>query len=171
MSEPPDLRRIVVAIDPAVTANAGSDETGIVVAGVDAGGQGYVLEDASLKASPDGWARAAVEAYHRWQADRIVAEVNNGGDLVEHTARTVDSNVSLTQVRASRGKRARAEPVAALYEQGKIHHAGIFEELERQMCEGTAKSPDRVDALVWAITELMLREDEDVVMRWGRIKD
>lgn len=170
-----DLRRIVVAIDPAVTANAGSDETGIVVAGVDGDGHGYVLEDSSLKASPDGWARAAVEAYRRWSADRIVAEVNNGGDLVEHTVRTVDANVPLTMVRASRGKRARAEPVAALYEQGKIHHVssdlGVFEDLERQMCEGTTKSPDRVDALVWAITELMLREDSEVVMRRGRVRD
>ncbi len=171
VSEPPDLRRIVVAIDPAVTATRDSDEIGIVVAGVDAGGHGYVLEDASLKASPDGWARAAVEAYRRWSADRIVAEVNNGGILVEETIRTVDANIPFASVWASRGKRARAEPVAALYEQGKIHHAGIFEDLERQMCEGTAKSPDRVDALVWAITELMLREDEEIVIRRGRIKD
>ncbi len=173
----PLLKRIVVAIDPAVTAHEGSDETGIVVAGVGFDDHGYVLEDASLKASPGEWARAAVEAYRRWQADRIVAEVNNGGDLVEHTMRTVDATVPLTQVRASRGKVARAEPVAALYEQGKVHHAGVFEDLERQMCEGvqrsvaSAKSPDRVDALVWAITALMLAADEDVVMRRGRVRD
>jgi phage terminase large subunit-like protein len=170
VDQPPDLRRIVVAIDPAVTAKRDSDETGIVVAGVDSDGHGYVLDDASLKASPDGWARAAVEAYRRWQADRIVAEVNNGGDLVEHTVRTVDANVPITTVRASRGKKARAEPVAALYEQGKIHHVGVFEALEAQMCEGTSKSPDRVDALVWAITELMLREEGEIVMRRGRVR-
>ncbi len=175
VSEAPPLRRIVVAIDPAVTANADSDETGIVVAGVGMDGHGYVLEDASLKASPDGWARAAVEAYRRWDADRIVAEVNNGGDLVEHTVRTVDAHVPLTQVRASRGKRARAEPVAALYEQGKVHHVGIMEDLETQMCDNAfvgarRASPDRVDALVWALTELLLREDDDVMMRRGRVR-
>ncbi len=176
IEEAPDLRRIVVAIDPAVTANAGSDETGIVVAGVGVDGHGYVLDDASRKASPDGWARAAVAAYGRWRADRIVAEVNNGGDLVEHTVRTVDPNVPYSAVRASRGKIARAEPVAALYEQGKVQHVGRFEALERQMCEGTGRhavaSPDRVDALVWAISELMLGEDEDeIVMRRGKIRD
>jgi phage terminase large subunit-like protein len=132
---------------------------------------GYVLEDASVKASPGEWARAAVEAYRRWDADRIVAEVNNGGDLVAHTIRTVDADVPLTLVRASRGKLARADPVAALYEQRKVHHAGAFEALERQMCEWTHKSPDRVDALVWAITDLMLGAgDEDVMMRRGRVK-
>jgi phage terminase large subunit-like protein len=155
VAEAPPLKRIVVAIDPAVTAGADSDETGIVAAGVGFDDHGYVLEDASVKASPGEWARAAVEAYRRWDADRIVAEVNNGGDLVAHTIRTVDADVPLTLVRASRGKLARAEPVAALYEQGKVHHAGVFEALERQMCEGWAKSPDRMDALVWAITELM----------------
>ncbi len=164
------LRRIVVAIDPAVTANADSDETGIVVAGIGGDGHGYVLEDASLKASPDAWARTAVEAYHRWQADRLVAEVNNGGDLVEYTVRTVDPNVPLTQVRASRGKIARAEPVAALYEQGKIHHVGRFDSLEDQMVEWTHRSPDRVDALVWAISELMLGGEDEVMMRRGRVK-
>jgi phage terminase large subunit-like protein len=168
----PELRRIVVAIDPAVTAHDGSDETGIVVAGIGVDGHGYVLEDASLKGSPGEWARTAVEAFRLWEADRIVAEVNNGGDLVEHTVRTVDANVPLTQVRASRGKVARAEPVAALYEQGKVHHVGVFGDLEAQMCEGTSKSPDRMDALVWAISELMLGEDEaEVVMRRGRIRD
>lgn len=166
----PPLERIVVAVDPAVTANAGSDETGIVVAGVGADGRGYVLEDASRKASPGEWAAAAVAAYRRWQADRIVAEVNNGGDLVEHTLRTVAAHVPFAAVRAARGKLARAEPVAALYEQGKVDHVGVFADLETQMCEGTSRSPDRVDALVWAITELMLGEDEDVVMRRGRVR-
>ena len=167
---PPPLRRIVVAVDPAVTAKAGSDETGIIVAGVGFDDRGYVLEDASLKASPGEWARAAVEAYRRWHADLIVAEINNGGDLVAHTVYTVDPHVSLTLVRASRGKLARAEPVAALYEQGKIDHAGAFEALETQMCEPWVRSPDRVDALVWAISELMLGEDEELLMRRGRVR-
>jgi len=177
MRNVPELRRIVVAVDPAVTANATSDETGIVVAALGVDGHGYVLEDASIKASPHMWARIAVEAFQRWRADRIVAEVNNGGDLVEYTVRTVDANVPLTQVRASRGKIARAEPVAALYEQHKIHHVGVFEALETQMCEGTtleqrSKSPDRVDALVWAISALILDgADEAIMMRRGRVRE
>lgn len=154
----PGLKRVVVAIDPAVTATVNSDNTGIIVAGVGEDGHGYVLQDATVSASPDTWANKAVECYRSWEADRIVAEVNNGGDLVEHTVRTVDANVSLTQVRASRGKVTRAEPIAALYEQGKVHHVGVFNELESEMCFtlNGVKSPDRVDALVWALTELML---------------
>lgn len=154
----PNLKRIVVAIDPAVTAKADSDETGIVVAGVDANGHGWVLEDASLKASPDAWAKQAISRYYTHDADRIVVEVNNGGDLCEHTLKTVDRNVPVTQLRASRGKVTRAEPIAALYEQGRVHHLGTHTELESQMMgvlDG-ANSPDRVDALVWALTELML---------------
>src|SRR5690606_12411566 len=126
LDKAPVLRRIVVGIDPAMTAGSGSDETGIIVAGVGWDGHGYVLDDASLKGSPDAWAQEAVAAYERWSADRIVAEVNNGGDLVEHTVRTVDANAAYAAVRASRGKRARAEPIAALYEQGKVHHVGTF---------------------------------------------
>jgi phage terminase large subunit-like protein len=172
----PELRRIVVAIDPAVTSNEDSDETGIVVAGVGIDGHGYVLDDLSLKASPGEWARTAVEAYHAWSADRIVAEVNNGGDLVAHTIHTVDPLVPYTSVRASRGKIARAEPVAALYEQGKIHHVDVFRSLETQMIEGMANevrtSPDRVDALVWAISALMLStEDDEIVMQRGRVRE
>ena len=162
----PALSRIVVAIDPAVTSHQDSDETGIVVAGLGARDRhGYALEDASqTQASPDAWMRVAVEAYHRWQADRIVAEVNNGGDLVESLLRTVDPNVPFTAVRASRGKQTRAEPVAALYEQGRIHHVGNLSALEDQMTTWApalaAQSPDRMDALVWALTELMLSEIE-----------
>jgi len=162
----PDLRRIVVAVDPAVGGGTGSDETGIVVAGLGDDGHGYVLEDLSLRGSPDGWARRAVAAYRRWQADRIVGEVNNGGELVEHVLRTVDPGVAYKAVRASRGKVARAEPVAALDEQGRVHHVGAFPELEDQMCalgrdfdRATAGfSPDRVDTRVWALTELMLQD-------------
>jgi len=165
----PELVRIVVAIDPAASSGApGSGgrggETGIVVAGVGADGHGYVLDDLTQKASPDAWGRAAVEAYHRWQADRIVAEVNHGGDMIAHVIRTVDATVPYKALRASRGKIARAEPVAALDEQGRVHHVGTFPELEDQMCALTTDydrasagySPDRVDARVWALTELML---------------
>ena len=153
----PEMQRVIVAIDPAVTANANSDETGIVVAGRSQDGQFYVFEDASLKASPEEWTRKAIQLYHDNKADKIVAEVNNGGDLVERLIRITDRNVSYRAVNASRGKIVRAEPVAALYEQGRVHHVGTMPELEDQMCSYTGlggKSPDRLDALVWAITEL-----------------
>jgi len=157
--QPPlDLMRIVVAIDPAVTAEEDSDETGIIVAGMGgADRHGYILEDLSLKGAPDDWARRAVNAYHRWKASRIVAEVNNGGDMVAHTIRMVDPFVPVQQVRASRGKRTRAEPISALYEQGKVHHVGEFGTLEDQLCTWVQgdDSPDRLDALVWALTELI----------------
>lgn len=153
----PQLVRIVVGVDPAATSAAG-DETGIVVAGVGADGHGYVLDDASLRATPEGWARAAVAAYSRHKADRIVAEVNNGGEMVAATLRTVDANVPVLQVHASRGKAIRAEPISSLYEQKRVHHVGTFAELEDQLCQwvpSDAKSPDRLDALVWALTNLM----------------
>jgi phage terminase large subunit-like protein len=156
----PELRRVVVAIDPAVTNKAGSDETGIITVGLGSDGHAYVLEDLSGHYSPDGWGRRAVAAYDRRQADIIVAEVNNGGDMVGHTINTVRSNVHFKAVHASRGKRVRAEPVAALYEQGKVHHVGAFAELEDQLTTWDSstgeESPDRLDALVWALTELML---------------
>jgi phage terminase large subunit-like protein len=161
----PDLVRIVVAIDPAVSTREGSDETGIIVAGKDEGGHGYVLEDLSGHYQPADWARIAVEAYREHSADRIVAEVNNGGDMVGNTLRTIDSNVPFTAVHASRGKFVRAEPVAALYEQNKVHHIGNFPVLEDQMTAFTADldrvkigSPDRVDALVWALTDLVVEQ-------------
>lgn len=156
----PTLTRIVVAIDPAVTSNEDSDETGIVVAGVDALGEPHVIADLSERNTPDGWARTAVKAYHDYKADRIIAEINNGGDMVASVIRAVDRNASYKEVRASRGKAIRAEPVAAMYEQHKVHHVGSFGALEDQMCEwnpadASAKSPDRMDAMVWAVTELM----------------
>ena len=153
------MERIVVAIDPAVTAGEDSDETGIVICGRGVDGHGYVLRDLSCRLSPEGWARRAIGGYREFHADRIVAEVNNGGDMVESTVRMVDANVSFRKLHASRGKVVRAEPIAALYEQGKVHHVGSFDQLEDQMCLFTAdnvagNSPDRVDALVWALTEL-----------------
>lgn len=163
----PTMNRVVVAIDPAVTAHETSDETGMVVVGLGTDGHGYVLADRSLRASPDGWARAAVAAYTSWQADRIVAEANNGGDLVETVLRMVDPNVPYRAVRASRGKVSRAEPVAALYEQGRVHHVGVFDRLEDQMTTYTpeaAQSPDRLDALVWALTDLIVSQHEWVML-------
>lgn len=159
-AEIPALTRVVVAIDPAVSTGTGSDETGIIVAGLDGAGQAIVLRDLSGRLGPDAWARRAIAAYHRHQADSLVAEVNQGGDLVTQTLRTVDPTVPVRAVRASRGKRTRAEPVAALYEQGRVRHVGPLAELEDQMCGFTGapgeSSPDRLDALVWALTDLML---------------
>jgi phage terminase large subunit-like protein len=156
----PDMQRVVVAIDPAVTSGEHADETGVIVAGLGVDGHGYVLADLTCRLSPEGWARRAITAYREHAADRIVAEVNNGGDLVEATLRAVDRTVSYRKVSASRGKRVRAEPVAALYEQGRVHHVGGYPHLEDQMCSYAPDhydgSPDRLDALVWAITELQL---------------
>jgi phage terminase large subunit-like protein len=163
--EHPDLIRVVVGVDPAVTSKEQSADTGIIVAGIaQHSGQmhGYILDDLTIKGTPDQWANAAVTGYYRARADRIIGEVNNGGDMVGYTVQTVDPKVPFKSVHASRGKYTRAEPVSALYEQGRIHHVGFFPDLEDQLCEWVPgdKSPDRLDALVWAITELMLEEAE-----------
>jgi phage terminase large subunit-like protein len=156
----PQMRRVVVAVDPAITAKAESNLTGIIAAGIGTDGRGYVLADASGRYSPDGWARKAVALFETLKADRIVAEGNQGGEMVRHTIASVRSNAPITIVHASRGKQARAEPVAALYEQNKISHVGTFSELEDQMSTweplGDEPSPDRIDALVWALTALMI---------------
>ena len=158
LKEVPDLRRIVVAVDPSGGAGVNNDEQGIIVAGVADDGQFYVLADRSCKLSPQGWAQRAVTAYREFSADRIVAEKNFGGDMVESTITQIDSSVPVRMVNASRGKMQRAEPIAALYEQGRVHHIGLFPELEDQMVTWTPAqggSPDRMDALVWAISELL----------------
>jgi phage terminase large subunit-like protein len=168
----PELKRIVVAIDPAVSSHEGSDETGIVVAGVGRDGHGYVLEDLSGRYAPHEWARKAIDAYRRHAADRIIAEVNNGGAMVESTLRMVDTTVPYRGVHASRGKMVRAEPISALYEQRKVHHVGTFSALEDQICSYTpdqnrsAGSPDRLDALVWCLTELMAGSSHPLAT-WG----
>lgn len=153
----PEWQRVVVAIDPAVTSGDDSDATGIVAAAKGVDGQFYVLADRTCRTSPEGWARVAVDLYDEVAGDRVVAEVNNGGDLVPGVLRVVDPSVPVRKVHASRGKRIRAEPVAALYEQGRVHHVESFPELEDQMTTWTPESsdsPDRLDALVWAITDL-----------------
>jgi phage terminase large subunit-like protein len=160
-AEVPPLRRIVVGVDPAVSTSETSNLTGIVVAGLDVDGHGNVLEDASGKYSPIEWARRAVGLYHRYGADRVVAEINQGGAMVETTVRTVDPNVSFKAVNASRNKITRAEPVSALFEQRRAHLVGGFPELEDELCTfeaGCSNSPDRLDAMVWALTELMLNK-------------
>ena len=154
----PSLIRVVVGIDPAVTSGDDSDSTGIIVAGIAADNNYYVLADETIKASPQEWATKAATAFDAWKADRIIAEVNNGGDLVLHLLSSVRPNIPVKKVTASRGKAVRAEPISALYEQSRVHHVGYFSELEEQMCEWepgiSTKSPDRMDALVWALTEL-----------------
>ncbi|HPL67972.1 MAG TPA: hypothetical protein PLG94_15680, partial [Smithellaceae bacterium] len=151
----PDLDRIVVAVDPSATS--AGDDAGIVVAGK-YNDEAYILADETLQGSPLTWAEATVAAYHKYQADRIVVEKNNGGEMVELVIRQVDPNVPITLVNASRSKQTRAEPVAAQYEQGRIHHVGSFPALEDEMCLWLPgdPSPNRMDALVWALTELML---------------
>lgn len=158
-NELPALNRIVIGVDPAVSNNENSAETGIVVVGIADDQNGYVLEDASIQASPDEWARRVVEVYHKYEADLIVAEANNGGDLVKTVLKTVDQTINVRMVHAQKNKVARAEPVSALYEQQKVFHVGFFSQLEEQQCEfvAGAKSPDRLDALCWAITYLMLK--------------
>ncbi len=157
-----DLRRIVVAVDPPAAAGPTSC-CGIVVAGLDASGRAVVLADCSVEgASPAGWAGAVAKAYRRFAADRVVAEINQGGDMVTAMLKSIDETLPVTAVRATRGKFLRAEPVAALYEQGRVAHAGRFMALEDQMCDfgpdglSSGRSPDRLDALVWALTALML---------------
>jgi len=156
--------RVVVAIDPAVTAGDDSDETGIIVAALTRTGHVFILDDLTCKESPLTWAKIAVNAYVSRRADRIIGEVNNGGDLVEANIRAVAPNVPYRGVRASRGKAVRAEPIAALYEQARVHHVGTFPQLEDQMCSfvpgSDQKSPDRMDALVWAVTELLIDMDQ-----------
>ena len=153
------LERIVIGVDPAITSGEKSNETGIIVAGLSFQGVGYILEDLSGHYAPSVWATRVINAYGAWKADRVVAEVNQGGDLVEAMLRSIDKNVSYRGVRATRGKRLRAEPIAALYEQERVFHLSYFEDLERQLCAfdgSTGAETDRLDALVWALTDLMI---------------
>jgi phage terminase large subunit-like protein len=156
---PKDLGRIVVAVDPAVTNTEESDEHGIIVAGL-RDDEGYILDDGSTKGTPMEWASRAVALHDHYGADGVVVEVNQGGDMVASTLRSVRSTLNIIEVRASRGKHVRAEPIAALYQQGRVHHVGSFPELETQMTMTTnagyegENSPDRLDAAVWALTEL-----------------
>jgi phage terminase large subunit-like protein len=155
----PAMSRIVVAVDPAVTSGEKADHTGIIVAGRSLDGHFYIIEDCTMKGTPHACMLAASKAYHRWHADRMVAEVNNGGDYLQAVLQTVDSNIAYTQVRATRGKLTRAEPVAALWEQGRGHIFGYLPTLEDQMCSYTQdsqESPDNLDACIWAATELQI---------------
>jgi predicted phage terminase large subunit-like protein len=158
----PDLKRITVNIDPAISSNAESDETGITVTGKDSQGNGYVLDDDSGQYSPEQWARTAIRLVQKWGADSIVAERNQGGDMVESVLRSAGYQGRVKLVTATKGKFVRAEPVYAYYEQGKVFHVGHLPKLEAQMCSFSSdlrNSPDRVDSLVWGLTELMLSQE------------
>ncbi|MBX9696472.1 MAG: hypothetical protein K2X53_00130, partial [Alphaproteobacteria bacterium] len=157
----PEMQRVVVAVDPAIAHHDEGDETGIVVAGLGVDNKGYVLADLSGRYGTPGWAEQVLSAYETFEADCIIAEENQGGALVEQVLRTIDPDVFYQKVHAARGKLARAEPVAALYARGRVHHVGTdLHHLERQLCTYvpgvSAHSPDRLDALVWAISSLML---------------
>lgn len=157
----PDYARVVVAIDPAVTYGPDSDETGMIICARGGDGRGYILDDQTGRLSPGDWARRAIAAYDEFKADAIVGEVNNGGDLVEANLRAAGFSGRFRAVHASRGKRVRAEPVAGLYEKGLVSHLRPFPDLEDQLCNFTPEtvtSPDRLDALVWGLTDLMLSQ-------------
>lgn len=159
------LPRIVVAVDPPATSGSESAECGIAVAGFGSDGRGYVLDDRSVRGTPNEWARAAVKAFDDYRADHVIIETNQGGEMATNTLRTVRDTLPIRDVHASRGKYARAEPVSALYEQGRISHVGTFPTLEDQLAtwvpDGRQPSPDRLDALVWAFTDLMLQGGGD----------
>jgi phage terminase large subunit-like protein len=169
ITQKPELVRIVVSVDPAATANLDSDETGITVLGKDINGKGYVLEDLSGKYSPNEWGKVVSQAVINWKADCIVAEKNQGGDMVENVIRQHDKQTRVKLVTATKGKYVRAEPVYSMYEQGKVFHVGNFPILERQMISfdpEKGSSPDRVDALVWGFTDLLLNVIEPVGLVW-----
>ena len=157
--DPPEMNRIVVAVDPAVSEEGG-DEHGIIVCGIGEDNRGYVLDDLSRHGSPKQWAEQTIAAYDKWSADAIVIERNQGGDMCRHTLESVRPGIRVLEVVATRGKHVRAEPISALYQLGRVSHAGTFDKLETQMCQVTSAgyqgdgSPDRVDAMVWAMTEL-----------------
>ena len=160
----PPLARVVVAVDPPASSGPRADACGIVAAGVDAAGTGYVLCDATEAGlTPPAWAAKAAALYRRLDADALVVEVNQGGEMAASVIRTVDPGAPVTSVRATRGKFLRAEPVAVLYAQGRVRHAGVFPALEDELCDfgpgglSSGRSPDRLDALVWALTHLMLQ--------------
>jgi hypothetical protein len=162
-NEAPDVERVVVSVDPAVSSESGADEHGIIVCAMGADKRGYVLDDVSLTGTPRQWAERTISTYDRYEADAVVIEINQGGDMVRHTLESVRPGAKIVEVRATRGKHVRAEPISALYDLGQISHVGTFPELEDQMCRMTAAgyegdgSPDRVDAMVWGFTELFPR--------------
>jgi len=162
----PDLCKIVIGVDPAVTNGTGSAETGIIIAGSGEDGNVYIIDDMTCSGSPLQWAQVVEDAYNRYEADFITAEVNNGGDLIISTLHTVNPALPVRPVRASRDKYTRAQPVAALFEKGRVKLAGTFPALEDQMCEWVpgSTSPDRLDAMVWAVSSLLINPQGKMVI-------
>jgi predicted phage terminase large subunit-like protein len=152
----PELTYVVIGVDPAATSKAGSDNTGIIAAGKSKDGHFYILDDCTCHLTPQGWGEAAITAYHKHEANVIIGETNQGGEMVQHTLKTIDPKIPFKAVHSSRGKSIRAEPVSALFEQNRVHFFGTFPELEDELCEWVpgADSPDRLDGMVFAITEL-----------------
>jgi phage terminase large subunit-like protein len=163
----PPFKRVVIGVDPAVSFGEDSDETGIVVAALGTDNHAYVLDDLSGRYRVEDWSRKVVVAYYKHMADRVVAERNNGGDMVENTLRVVEPNLSYRDVHATRSKQLRAEPVAAAYEQGRVHHVGVFDKLEEQQVtwEPGMSSPDRIDAAVYALTDLIIRNQGAIFLQ------
>jgi predicted phage terminase large subunit-like protein len=165
----PDLAEVVVGVDPAAESGEDNDETGIIVAGRGVDDRGYVLDDRSCRLPPAGWGQRVVDAYYANEADHVTVETNNGGEMAEYVIRSIDANIPVKRVRASRGKITRAEPIATMYEKGRVSHVGTFADLEDQMTsyvQGAADSPDRMDALVWALSDVMLGEREEELEAW-----
>lgn len=165
VKEAPEMVRKIVAVDPAVSSNKDSDETGIIVCGLGIDGRGYLLDDYSGVFTPNQWAMRVIAAYHKHKCDRVIAEKNQGGDMIENTIRTIDPNISYKGITARDGKRTRAEPIAALYEQERVSHVGVLPQLENQMTtwdpKSSLKSPDRIDGMVHGLTELMIGTFEE----------
>jgi len=168
VNQAPELKRIVIAVDPSLSDGEGADEAGIIVAGEGVDGDGYILHDASGKMMPSAWGRRTRDLYESWDADVIVAEKNQGGEMVRDTINGAGGKLPISLIHASRGKQARAEPIQMLYEQGRIHHIGSMPMLEAQMCTWQphvdGKSPDRVDAMVYALSKLLVRRRRPVVV-------
>lgn len=164
---PVPLKKIVISVDPAVTFSNKSDLTGIVVLGVGENDHFYILEDASIQATPNAWAMRVIQKYHEYNALKIIGEINNGGDLIESLLKSIDSSINFQKVRASQSKSARAEIAFSLYEQKRVHHVGILRELEQEMCSYNEKisnySPDRMDALVWGLIQLNSRKNRVIL--------
>ena len=170
--KPAEIKRTVIGVDPTATGKTGSDLCGIVAASIDANNDGIVHADYSLRASPQQWAQAVVNAYHKHSANYVVVETNQGGEMVKTIINSIDRNIKVKEVHASKGKFARAEPVAALYEQGKVAHAATgLDDLETELLEyvpiTATGSPDRLDAMVWALTDLMLGQNKEPMMRFA----
>jgi phage terminase large subunit-like protein len=168
VTEAPEMKRVVIGVDPSGSGAKTADEAGLIVVGLGVDGHGYVLDDTSGIMSPNQWGTQAIRLYYKWEADRIIAEVNQGWEMVSTIIRNIDRDVPIASVHASRGKVVRAEPVVALYERGMVHHVGVLMRLEDEMTTWDSResniSPGRIDALVWGLSELMCKKQGQFVL-------